>query len=216
MENALIVLFGLTMLNMAATSRIKTYIKILSFQGVLLFLICYFGVEKNNLINLIFLSFETLIVKAFVIPMFLRKILQKNLIYRDSEPHIPQFYCLVLASTILFIGFLISYIDYPAFSLINPMYFGVSISVIIISLFLITVRHKVLTNVIGFITMENGIFLLSLSVAKEMPIVVSLGVLLDIFIAVYILGLLINKINEKFEDLSVCSLSDLKDCKNND
>lgn len=216
MENALIVLFGLTMLYMAGTSRIKAYIKMLSVQGFLLFLICYFGVEKNNLMNFIFLAFETLIIKTFAIPMFLRKILQKNLIYRDSEPHIPQFYCLVLASTILFIGFLISYIDYPAFSLINPMYFGVSISVIIISLFLITVRHKVLTNVIGFITMENGIFLLSLSVAKEMPIVVSLGVLLDVFIAVFILGLLINRISERFEDLSVCRLSDLKDCKNND
>lgn len=216
MENALIVLFGLTMLYMAGTSRIKAYIKMLSIQGVLLFLICYFGVEKNNLMSFIFLAFETLIIKTFAIPMFLRKILQKNLIYRDSEPHIPQFYCLVLASTILFIGFLISYIDYPAFSLINPMYFGVSISVIIISLFLITVRHKALTNVIGFITMENGIFLLSLSVAKDMPMIVNLGILLDIFIAVFILGLLINRINENFEDLSVCNLSDLKDCKNND
>lgn len=216
MENALIVLFGLTMLYMAGASRIKAYIKMLSIQGFLLFLICYFGVEKNNLASLIFLSFETLIVKTIIIPVFLRKILQKNRLYRDSEPHIPHFYCLVLSSTILFSGFLISNIDYPAFSLINPMYFGVSISVIIISLFLITIRQKVLTSVIGFITMENGIFLLSLSVAKEIPIVVSLGVLLDIFIAVYILGLLINKINEKFEDLSVCNLSDLKDCKNND
>lgn len=216
MENALIVLFGLTMLYMAATSRIKAYIKMLSFQGVLLFLICYVGVEKSELANFIFLSFETLIVKAIVIPVFLRKILQKNRIYRDSEPNIPQFYCLVLASIILFTGFLISNVDYPAFNLINPMYFGVSISVIIISLFLITVKHKVITNVIGFITMENGIFLLSLSVAKEMPIVVNLGVLLDIFIAVFILGLLINMINEKFEDLSVCKLSDLKDCESND
>lgn len=215
MENALIILFGLTMLYMASTSRIKAYIKMLSFQGILLFLICYFGVEKNNLVTLIFLSFETLIVKAIVIPVFLRKILQKNRLYRDSEPHIPQFYSLVVASTILFTGFLISNIDYPALYLINPMYFGVSISVIIISLFLITVRHKVLTNVIGFITMENGIFLLSLSVAKEMPIVVNLGVLLDVFIAIFILGLLINRINEKFEDLSVCRLSDLKDCENN-
>lgn len=216
MENALIILFGLTMLYMAATSRIKAYIKMLSVQGVLLFLICYAGVEKSELANFIFLSFETLIVKAIVIPIFLKKILQKNKLYRDSEPHIPQFYCLVLSSTILFTGFLISNIDYPALYLINPMYFGVSIAVIIISLFLITIKHKVLTNVIGFITMENGIFLLSLSVAKEMPILVNLGILLDIFIAVFILGLLINRISENFEDLSVCKLSDLKDCKNND
>lgn len=125
MENALIILFGLTMLYMAATSRIKAYIKMLSFQGFLLFLICYFGIEKSNLASFIFLSFETLIVKAIVIPLFLRKILKKNQLYRDSEPHIPHFYCLVLSSAILFTGFLISNIDYPALSLINPMYFCV-------------------------------------------------------------------------------------------
>ena len=68
-----------------------------------------------------------------------------------------------------------------------------------------------LSNVINFITMENGIFLLSLAVAKEMPVIVNLGVLLDIFIAVFILGMLVKEINTEFEDLEVSQLSDLKD-----
>lgn len=211
MENTLIVLFGLTMLYISATSRIKAHIKMLSFQGILLFLICYFGSEKNNLLNFVFLVFETLIIKTFLIPLFLTRVLNKNQIYRDTEPNMPHFYCLVSASTILFAGFLISSIHYQAFEVINPTYFGVSISAIIISLFLITARHKVLTNVIGFITMENGIFLLSLSAAKKIPIIVNLGALLDVFIAVFILGLLINRINEAFEDLNVCKLCHLKD-----
>ena len=80
----------------------------------------------------------------------------------------------------------------------------------------IFVKHKVLSNVIGFITMENGIFLLSLSVAKEMPIIVNLGVLLDIFIAVFILGMLVKEINNEFDDLEVSQLSDLKDYEYND
>ncbi|MFA6988550.1 MAG: hypothetical protein WC197_00635 [Candidatus Gastranaerophilaceae bacterium] len=216
MENSLIVLFGLTMLYISATSRIKAHIKMLSFQGFLLFLICYFSVERTNLINFIFLCFETLIVKTFVIPLFLTRILNKNKIYRDNEPHIPNFYSLVLSSTLLFVGFLISNVHYQVFNGINSTYFGVSISAIIISLFLITVRRKVLTNVIGFIMMENGIFLLSLSVAKEMPIIINLGALLDIFIVVFILGLLVNRINEAFEDLNVCKLCNLKDSENDD
>ena len=104
----------------------------------------------------------------------------------------------------------------PAMKMINPLYFGVSISVIIISLILITVKHKVVSNVIDFITMENGIFLLSLSVAKEMPMIVNLGVLLDLFIAVFILGLLVKHINTKFDDLEVSHLSDLRDCEYDD
>lgn len=107
-------------------------------------------------------------------------------------------------------------INTPAFKLVSPMYFGVSSAMIIISLWLITIKHKVLSNVIGFITMENGIFLLSLSVAKEMPIIVNLGVLLDIFIAVFILGMLVKEINNEFDDLEVSQLSDLKDYEYND
>ena len=80
----------------------------------------------------------------------------------------------------------------------------------------IDTQNKVLSNVIGFITMENGIFLLSLSVAKEMPIIVNLGVLLDIFIAVFILGMLVKEINNEFDDLEVSQLSDLKDYEYND
>ena len=89
-----------------------------------------------------------------------------------------------------------------------------SVATIIISLWLITIKHKIISNVIEFITMENGIFLLSLSVAKEMPVLVNMGVLLDVFIAIYILGLFINEINREFNDLEVSNLSDLKDYSN--
>jgi hydrogenase-4 component E len=64
--------------------------------------------------------------------------------------------------------------------------------------------------------MENGIFLLSLSVAKEMPIIVNLGVLLDLFIAVFILGILVREINDEFKDLEISHLSELKDYEYND
>ena len=94
---------------------------------------------------------------------------------------------------------------------IAPLYFGIAVSIIVISLWLITIKHKIVSNVIEFITMENGIFLLSLSVAGEMPVLVNLGVLLDVFIAVYILGLFVREINKEFKDLEVSHLSKLKD-----
>lgn len=216
MENALIILFGLTMLYMAATSRMMAHIRILCLQGILLFLICYFGIEEQSKLGFLFLAFETLIVKATVIPMFLEKIVKKTHEYRDAEANIPHFYCLFISTVILFTGFLVSDFNFPAIKMINPVYFGVSIAVIIISLLLITIKNKIITNILSFITMENGIFLLSLSVVKEMPIVVNLGVLLDLFIAIFILGLMVNSINKKFDGLEVAHLSDLKDCEYDD
>lgn len=216
MVNMLIVLFGLTILYMAATSRIKAHIKMLSFQGFLLFLILFLDEDKTNFINLTFLSTETLLVKTIIIPLFLMHVLRKNETFRDNEPHIPNFYSLVIASIVLFAGFMISSIHSQVFENITTLYFGVSISAILTSLFFITTKKKILTHVIGYIMMENGIFLLSLSVAKEMPIIVNMGVLLDLFIAVFILGLLINRIHNVFDELDVQGLCNLKDCECHD
>jgi hydrogenase-4 component E len=212
----LVVLFGLTMLYMATTSRIKAHIKMLSFQGLILFLILFFGEDKTDLISFVFLSVETLLVKTIVIPSFLNEVVKKNEILRDNEPNIPNFYSLVIASIILFLGFIISNQHGKSFESVTTLYFGVSISTILISLFFITTKKKILTHVIGYIMLENGIFMLSLSVAKEMPMIVSLGVLLDVFIAVFILGFLINKINLVFDELNISRLTDLKDCRDDD
>lgn len=216
MENGFIILFGLTMLYLAATSRIISHVRILIAQGILLFLICLCGYKHTPLLNLAFLTVETLVVKSIIIPWFLYRILKKTRANRDVAANIPHFYCLVIASVILLGGFLVSNYFISSMKMISPLYFGVSAATIIISLWLITIKHKIISNVIEFITMENGIFLLSLSVAKEMPMLVNLGVLLDVFIAVYILGLFVNEINKEFKDLEVSHLSELKDYEYND
>ena len=213
MENGFIILFGLSMLYLAATSRIIAHIRLIIAQGLLLFLICACNFEHQHALNILFLTVETLIVKTVVIPWFLYRVLKKTKANRDVPANIPHFYCLVISSLILLAGFLIpNYFNSAStMKMISPFYFGVAFATIVISLWLITIKHKIISNVIEFITMENGIFLLSLSVAKEMPILVNMGVLLDVFIAIYILGLFINEINREFHDLEVSHLSDLKD-----
>lgn len=213
MENGLIILFGLTMLYLATTSRLKAHVNITGIQGILLFFICFSNFNHLALASIIFLTIETLFVKGLLIPVFLNKVVQKTHSNRDTDANISHFYCLLISSVILFLGFLLSVVDFPTLSMINTLYFGIALSTIIISLWLITIKHKILSNVIEFITMENGIFLLSLSVAKEMPMLVNIGVLLDVFIAIYILGLFVSEINTELGDMEVAHLSDLKDCE---
>ena len=214
--NGFIILFGLTMLYLATTSRMVSHIRLLIVQGILLFIISISSMEHTNLLNIAFLTIETLIVKSIVIPLFLFKVLKKTNLKRDVAPNVPHFYCLVTASVIMLAGFLAANYWISSVKMLSPIYFGVSVATIIISLWLITIKHTILSNVIEFITMENGIFLLSLSVSKEMPMLVNLGVLLDVFIAVYILGLFVNVINKEFKDLEVSHLSELKDYEYND
>ncbi len=211
MKQFVIILFGLTMLYVGSTSRIEAYIKALSAQGALLFLLVLLDSASAHLGNTLFLSFETLIVKAVLIPAFLIKIVRKNDINRELEPNIPNFFSLLITSVIFTLGFYVTYWMSDPSGAVRPFYFGVSISTLITGFFVIITRKKIITHVMGFMLIENGIFLLALAIAREMPFIVALGVLLDIFMAVYLLGLFVNKIQDAFSEIHVDTLAKLKD-----
>ena len=125
MENIFIILLGLTMIYISATSRLTAHVNMLVAQGWLLFFICLTGFSKedwfnfamfenlqaftnnvSHIIALLFVFIETLIVKAIVIPIFLRKVLKKTHAHRDTDANIPHFYALFISSIILFAGFM--------------------------------------------------------------------------------------------------------------
>jgi hydrogenase-4 component E len=207
----IIILFGLTMFYVASASRIEAYIKAIAIQGFLLFLLILLDYEGGNLLSLLFLSFETLAVKAILIPVVLMKSVRKNGIHREIEPYIPNFFSLIITSAVFGLGFYAAYLVSKDMLSLRPFFFGVSISTIVTGLFIIITRKKIITHVMGFMLMENGIFLLSLAASKEMPFIVALGVLLDIFMAVYLLGIFINRIHDAFEEAHVETLQKLKD-----
>ena len=211
MINFLIILFGITMIYVSVSTRLESYVKVIAVQGLILFLLVILEHGSIDLANLLFLSFETLVVKAIAIPLFLMYIMQKNDVFREVHPYVTQYSSLIISSVILASGFYIAYWSVDAVSNIRPFYFGISISTIITGLFIIISRAKIITHVMGYMMMENGIFLLALSIAKELPFIVALGVLLDIFIAVYLLGLMINKIKESYSDVNIGTLARLKD-----
>ncbi len=207
----LIILFSLTMLYIGGTSRVEAYIKTLALQGVILFFIILLDYGTENIPSLIFLSAETLAVKGILIPMVLMNVVRKNDIKREIEPNIPFFFSLIITSSILASGFYISWLMSDVAISAHPFFFGVSISTIVTGLFIIITRKKIITHIMGFMAMENGIFLLTLAIAKEMPFIVAIGVLLDIFIAVYLLGFLVNKIQDAFAGVHIGTLTKLKD-----
>ncbi|RJP73090.1 MAG: hypothetical protein C4539_02270 [Ignavibacteriales bacterium] len=211
MTDILIILLGTTMLYVFAVSRIEAYVKTLSVQGLLLFLLVIVDIREINWLNIAFLSLETLIIKAIVIPYFLLSVIRKNEIGREIEPYISQFYSLLIASAIFIFGFVAAFWSVKIGSDIKPLYFGISIVIIISSLFLIINRKKIITHILCYMMLENGIFLLSLSVANELPMLVNIGVLLDLFVGIYLFAIFFNKINEMYDGSHVDVLTELKD-----
>lgn len=212
MITLLILLFGFSILYMATTSRTLGQINMLSVQGIMLCSTTLYYNREQSLAMLLFLLLETFIVKTVLVPGFLRHVALKNNIKRDSDPRFPHFYSLAISSFILLCGLLFSNVHFENLKNVSTLYFGIAISTIIISFFFITTKKKLISHVIGFAMLENCIFLLSFSVSKEMPMIVSLGVLLDVFIAIFALGLLVGQFEHLHHNPEVCHLCNLKDC----
>jgi len=211
MNDVLIIFFGVTLLYLSATGMIGAYIKILVLQGLILFIIALLDTHQVNAITFWVAALETLVFKAILIPWFLTKTVKENAIIRDVEPYISNFYSLLVVSFIFIFGFSIAILSIRFADGFNPISFGVSTSAIMTGLFIIITRKKLITHIMGYMVMENGIFLLSLSVAKEMPIIVNMGISLDIFIGVLLAGIFVNRIKSTFEEQDVDTLSTLRD-----
>lgn len=209
MTNVLLIIFTISLLYLGIAHRLFTYIKILSFQGVILFGIAFIELIQINALNLAFVLLETIVFKAIAIPLFLNHVMKRNKITRDAEPFLPNFISLIIITTIIIATFILS--NAVADSRISKIYFVVALSTLFTGLYIIVTRNKIITHVMGYLVIENGVFILSLAVGNEMPMLVNMGILLDIFASIFLLGIFVNKIGDVLKDVDVDQLKNLKD-----
>jgi len=182
----LIVLFAITLVYFASAERLVTYVKLIGVQGLLLCGIALFELREVNTINMIFIVSETIAFKAFLIPYLLNRIIRASGVTKVHRQAIPGFYLLIFSVLALIISVLL------ADSLVNPFVNTIYMTIALFSLFtglLLIVTHKlIISHLIGFLIIENAVFVFSLAVGNEMPVLINIGILLDIFVGVLILG----------------------------
>ena len=209
MTNVLLIIFTITLLYLGIAHRLLTYIKILALQGVLLFGIAFIELIEINVANLTFVLLETIVIKAIAIPLFLNYVMKRNRITRDAEPFLPNFVSLIIITLIIIATFILS--NAIDDSRISKIYFVVALSTLFTGLYIIVTRHKIITHVMGYLVIENGVFILSLALGNEMPVLVNLGILLDVFASVFLLGIFVNRVGDVLKDVDVDQLKSLKD-----
>lgn len=209
MIHVLLIIFIITLFYMAIANRLMTYIKVLSLQGVLLFFVVFIQLSEIDPLNLSLILLETIVFKSLAVPLFLSYLLKRNNITREAEPFLPNFVSLVITTSIVVVNILIATLIKDDH--LDKIFFVVALSTLFFGLYLIATRRKIITHVMGYMVIENGVFVLSLAIGNEMPILVNLGIMLDIFASVLILGIFMNKIGDVFKDVDVDQLSNLKD-----
>jgi hydrogenase-4 component E len=209
MTEILLITFIITLVHLGLTKRLNTYTAVLALQGILLFGVAFIELIEINVTNLLFVLTETIGFKTIAIPYFLNYVIRKNKITRESDPFLPDFVSVVIITAIILGSFLLS--NAIDDSHIRKIFLVTALSALFTGLYFIISRKKVITHVMGFLVIENGVFVLSLAVGAGMPMLVNIGILLDIFASVLILGIYVNKIGDLLKEQDVDELRSLKD-----
>jgi hydrogenase-4 component E len=209
MINILLITFTISLIYIAMANRMLTFIRIIAFQGLLLFGVALIELMEINLVNLVFVLLETIVIKAIAIPLFLNRILHRNKITRESEPYVSNVVSVVIVTGIVLGSYSLANVVHDSY--VKKVFLTVALSALFTGLYIIITRRKILTHVMGFVVIENGVFILSLAVGSEMPMLVNTGILLDIFVSVLLLGIFADKIGDVFEEQDVEQLRNLKD-----
>jgi len=192
---------------------VKSYFSLMALQGLLLFGLAYLELKELDLVHLLFILLETLVFKAIFVPLFLQRI-TRNRTHRHHHHPVKGYYSVLVSSAIVVGCFMVSYSIHDDLSLEADQvvkYFTAAIASILVGLFIAINNRDLVTHLISYLVIENGIFLLSLALGAEMPMFVNSAILLDIFTSVLIMGIFFNKIKDYFQNADAGELSQLKD-----
>jgi len=196
---------------MIAQRRIVTLINLFMIQGAALvaasFLLGYVTHQPDLYVS----GALTLVLKVIFIPWMLHRVIRKLNVRWDVETlfNIPTTMLVGIGLVIL------------AFSLAAPVSklsetlaggsLGIALACILLSFMMMITRSKAVPQVIGFLSMENGLIFAATAVTNGMPMIVEFGVALDVLVGVLILGVFMFQIREKFDSLDIHNLETLKD-----
>jgi len=210
MQNVLSILFCLSLFYLSVTSRVKAYVTVLRFQGILLTILLVFPFINHFSIFALILPVTLFIIKVMVIPRYINKIILDLDIKRIIEPAIQQITFLLLVIFSMILIFVASSILSKSTD-IDIIPFASGFSAIAVGIFIIIFRKKLIVHVAGFLILENGIFLFGTAVASELPMMIEIGTLLDVFVVVFLMGIAINRISSTLSGFDVTALGRLKD-----
>ncbi len=206
---SLIILYVLTLIYLSIVERFRNYASLIAFQGWILLGIALLRLHSLDWIELSFVILETLIFKALIVPAILQRVIRKTKINRVRTSGSAQFNSLLLSVTALVVSALVTY--YVADSSVHMIFFGVALYALLSGLILIVLRSRIFTHMVGFLVIENGVFLFSMAIGVEMPILINTAILLDILISVLMLGLFMTRVDREIHADDSDSLTYVKD-----
>ncbi len=197
---------------MLGTVNIRSNLGLYGLQTFLIAVVTvYMGCARFD-VSLCVVGLIVALVKAWFVPKYLNNIIRRVGVAIDSGRFIPA--PLAMHFGILLLG--ASYLLAEQLSSVGSE-IGATIgataalSLISTGMLLMVIRNIAINQVVGFLVIENGIYLFSVTQTEGMPLAIEMGVLLDVLVGVMIAGLLLFRIKRNFEHIDVSKMTELRD-----
>lgn len=209
--DTVLVLLILTNLHLLGSSRLSACIRTVACQAVLLGIIPLLAHGGDVWLRLSLLTAVSTVIKAGVLPWMLRRAVREAGVQTEVEPIVGFTTSLLLGlgllGVALHVGGLLPLPGADGTTFLVP----VALFTMMVGMLVIVGRRKAVMQALGYLAMENGIYAFGLAFAVEEPLLVEMGVLLDVFVAVFVMGIAIHHISREFDHIDTDRLSALKD-----
>jgi hydrogenase-4 component E len=209
--DTILVLLILTNLHLLGSSRLSACIRTVAIQAVLLGAIPLLAQWGDVGPRLVVLMVVSTAIKAGILPWLLRRAAREANVLTEVEPIVGFTTSLLLGLGLLGVALHVgSKLPLPGAdgqAFLAP----VALFTMMVGLLVIVARNTAVMQALGYLAMENGIYAFGLAFAVEEPLLVELGVLLDVFVAIFVMGIAIHHISREFDHIATDRLSALKD-----
>jgi hydrogenase-4 component E len=210
LTDTLLLLVLLTNFAVLAASRLTFTIRATAVQGILLGalpLAVHHPWSGHSLV----IAAGTVAVKGVLLPSFLLWAMREAAVRREVEPSLGPLSSITAGVLAVGLGMALANFLPPIGGTIPPLLVAAAFATLMIGFIVLTTRRKAMTQVVGYLLLENGVYLFGLALAQRVPPLVEMGVLLDLVVGVFIMGLVVFHMNRELESLDSTRLSALRD-----
>ena len=209
--DALLVLLVVVNLWLLGSARLRSCIRAVAVQGVVLGILPLFAPGDAPMWRLAAQAGVSVLLKAVVFPWLLQRAVRKVSITGEVEPYVGYPLSLLAGLGLLGVS-VVGAARLPALGAqASVLTVPAALFTLLVGLFVIVSRKKAVTQVLGYLAMENGIYAFGMALAEKEPLIVEMGILLDVFVGAFVMGIVIYHISREFDHVDTDRLTALKD-----
>jgi hydrogenase-4 component E len=204
---------GLLLISFAMLSsrRTQQLVTLFAWQGTILFASTLLVAYTSGLREVYYSATLTLVLKVILLPWILNRLIRQLKAEWDTELLVNTPVTMLLGLVLVIFAFGLAQPISTLATTITRNTLGIALAVILLAFLMMITRRKAITQVVGFLAMENGLFFAATSATYGMPMVIELGIALDVLVGVLILGVFFFQIREQFDSLDLHHLETLKE-----